>query len=143
TSLVVIVPHHGPVIQAPDPKTGVGFSVRWTGQEGTTQDSKAFYRLNTATDVNAAMLALKDYATGAQNFVLADDQGHIAYHPHALVPLRLWAVKGAPIPPWFPLPGNGVAEWGDGTSNCAAAPAAVPVSCWIADDKLPQGTDLT
>jgi penicillin amidase len=143
---LLVVPHHGPVIQVPpklasDGTGGLGFSVRWTGHEGTTLDSKAFYGLNTATDVNAAMLALKDYATGAQNFVLADDQGHIAYDPHALVPVRQFAVKGAPIPPWFPLPGNGVAEWGDGTNNCAAAPAAVAKTCWIDDNLLPQGKD--
>ena len=39
--------------------------------------------------------ALKDFSTGAQNFVLADDQGHIAYDPHALVPVRNFADAGS------------------------------------------------
>jgi penicillin amidase len=134
---VLVVPHHGPVIQAPDPATGKGLSVRWTGHEGTTQDSKAFLGLNTATDVDGAMRALKDYATGAQNFVLADDQGNIAYDPHALVPIRRFAVKGSPYRPWFPLPGDGTAEWGNG-GECAG-PTAVPAACWIPDDELPRG----
>jgi penicillin G amidase len=136
--VVLIVPHHGPVIQAPDPKTGKGLSVRWTGHEGNTLDSKAFYGLNTATDVDAAMLALKDYATGAQNFVLADDQGNIAYDPHALVPLRPWAVKGVPAAPWFPLPGDGSTEWGPPGVDCVT-PGAVDPTCWIPDAQLPQG----
>ena len=143
--VVLIVPQHGPVVQAPD-AGGHAVSVRWTGQEGNTQDLKAFLGLDTATDVDSAMAALASYATGAQNLVLADDQGHIAYDPHALVPVRNFAdirvVGGAAMPPWFPLPGDGTAEWGDGTSNCASATATpVPATCWTADATLPQGKD--
>ena len=81
--------------------------------------------------------------------MLADDKGHIAYDPHALVPVRNFAdarVVGANVqPPWFPLPGtDGSAEWGDGVSNCASATATpVPASCWTADALLPQGKDPT
>lgn len=143
--VVLIVPHHGPIVQAPD-AGGKAVSVRWTGQEGNTQDLKAILGLITATDVDAAVLALKDFSTGAQNFVLADDQGHIAYDPHALVPVRQFADVTLhptnPIPPWFPVPGDGSAEWGDGTSNCASATLTpVPASCWIADATLPHGKD--
>jgi len=141
-AVLLVVPHHGPVIQAPD-SGGHGLSVRWTGHEGTTQDSKAFYGLNTATNVDAAMAALNDYATGAQNFVLADDQGNIAYYPHALVPVRKFAdpvaTAGHPIPPWFPLPGDGSAEWGDGVSDCASPTAGQNPACWVANQDLPQG----
>ncbi|HEX7837464.1 MAG TPA: penicillin acylase family protein [Kofleriaceae bacterium] len=142
---VLVVPQHGPVIQAPD-ATGRAISARWTGQEGNTQDLRAFLGLNTATDVDGAIAALRDYATGAQNFVLADDQGHIAYDPHALVPVRQFAdvrVRGAAvIPPWFPVPGDGTAEWGDGSSACASATETpVPASCWLADSELPRGKD--
>ncbi|MGE5187098.1 MAG: penicillin acylase family protein [Acidobacteriota bacterium] len=145
TGVVLVVPHHGPVIQAPD-ASGRAVSVRWTGHEGNTQDLKAFLGLDTAADVDAAMVALKDFATGAQNFVLADDMGHIAYDPHALVPVRQFAdirVRGANvILPWLPLPGDGTAEWGDGVANCASATLTpLPASCWIADDLLPHGKD--
>jgi penicillin amidase len=142
--VVLVVPHHGPIIQAPD-AAGRAVSVRWTGHESHTQDLSAFLGLGTAADVDSAMAALKHYTTGAQNFVLADDQGHIAYYPHALIPVRRFAdvrvVGASVIPPWFPLPGDGSAEWGDGTSNCAGALAPVPASCWIADALLPQGKD--
>ena len=101
--VVLIVPHHGPIIQL-DEQAGTAVSVRWTGQEGNTQDLKAIYGLNTATDVDSAMASLALFSTGAQNFVLADDQGNIAYDPHALVPVRSFA--GPTMPPWFPLPGR-------------------------------------
>jgi penicillin amidase len=135
---VEVVPHHGPIVQPP--KNGIGFSVRWTGHEPNTQDVRAFYGLATATSVETAKVALKDYATGAQNFVLADDAGHIAYDPHALVPIRAFAVAGTPLRPWFPLPGTGVAEWGPPGTDCGV-PAGAPAACWIPDDQLPQGTD--
>ena len=127
------MPHHGPIIQAPD-AAGKAVSVRWTGHEDYTDDLKAFLGLNTAANVDEAMAALSNYATGAQNFVLADDTGHIAYDPHALVPVRPWATGAAmaagtptPHPPWFPLPGDGSAEWGPtGNTDCAGAGARHP-----------------
>jgi penicillin G amidase len=142
---VVVVPEHGPLIQAPD-SNGYAVSVRWAGHEGNTQDLRAILGLNTAVDVDAAVSSLTDYAVGAQNFLLADDQGHIAFDPHALVPVRNFAdvtLHGKDvIPPWFPLPGDGSAEWGDGVSDCAAASTTpLPASCWIANDALPHGKD--
>jgi penicillin amidase len=141
-AFVLINPMHGPVISF-DQTTGAATTVRWTGHEGTTQDLRAFLGLDVATDVDSAMDALAYYATGAQNFVLADDQGNIAYDPHALVPVRRFAdpaVVGANVqPPWFPVRGDGTAEWGDGVADCAAANAAQTAACWIADATLPQG----
>jgi len=141
---VFVVPHHGPIIQAPD-SGGHAVSVRWTGHEGWTADLKAFLHLGTATDVDDAIAGLADYATGAQNFVLADDQGHIAYDPHALVPIRDFAdprVVGASVqPPWFPLPGDGTAEWGHAADLAACSGVAAPRTCFLPDDQLPQGKD--
>ena len=148
-SLVAVVPHHGPVVQAGDATTGKGASVRWTGQEGDTNDLKAFFGLNTAANVDAAIAALADYTTGAQNFVLADDAGNIAYAPHAYVPVREFTdyakVGKNLIPPWLPIPGDGTAEWGPTPTStadyhCAGTGANAPDrKCWIADADLPQG----
>jgi penicillin amidase len=144
---VAIVPHHGPIVQAPD-AGGHAVSVRWTGHEDWTDDLHAFLGLDTAADVDAAMAALDSYSTGAQNFVLADEAGHIAYYPHALVPVRTFAdvrvVGGNVIPPWFPLPGDGTAEWGTGVAadHCDGAGGTVPAAaCWIDKSLLPQGKD--
>jgi penicillin amidase len=143
-SAVVVVPHHGPVVQAPD-EAGHAISVRWTGQEGWTNDLRAFLRLGTATSVDDAMEAVRDWSTGAQNFVFADDQGHIGYFPHALVPIRDFAdirvVGGAVQPPWFPLPGDGTAEWGHAADLAECSSAAAPRKCFLPDAELPQGKD--
>jgi penicillin amidase len=141
---VLVVPEHGPIISI-DIAGGTAVSARWTGQEGNTQDLKGIWGLNTATDVDSAMASLTYFSTGAQNFVLADDQGNIAYDPHALVPVRNFAddrtAQFSPTtPPWFPLPGDGTpnVEWGDGSDNCAAG-SGVAAACWIPDAQLPQG----
>ncbi len=146
---IVLVPQHGPIIQAPDPTTGRAVSVRWTGHEGWTQDIRAFLGLATAASVDAAAAALDDYATGAQNFVLADDAGHVGYYPHALVPLRPWAGSAANRIPWFPITGDGTAEWGTGVAadHCDGVdhsvfppPPVLPAAaCWVASSALPQG----
>jgi penicillin amidase len=133
---VFVVPHHGPLVQAPD-AGGHALSARWTGQEGWTDDVAAFLGLDTASSVAGAVEALKAYSTGAQNFVLADDQGHIGYDPHALVPIRDFA--SAALPPWLPLPGDGSAEWGNGDPACGSA--AAPRTCFLPDAALPQGQD--
>lgn len=142
---VVVVPHHGPIVQAPD-AAGKAFSVRWTGHETWTQDLRAILGLLVATSVDDAFVALKDFATGAQNFVLADDQGNIGYDPHALVPVRRFADPRFTAPaalqaPWFPLRGDGSAEWGTGIAAdaCAGSGATVPArTCFLADAELPQ-----
>jgi penicillin G amidase len=147
---VLVVPHHGPIVQF-DPANGKAISVRWTGHEQSTQDLKAFLDLNNASSVGdasaaagTAFAALQNYAVGAQNFVLADDQGNIGYDPHALVPRRDWISTS--LPPWLPLPGTGAAEWGQvppATANdtCAANPP--PTACWVPDPLLPSGTNPT
>jgi len=146
---VLVVPHHGPIIHYdPAPSNLTAISMRWTGHEGNTQDLKAFLDLNNASAVGddsaaagTAFAALKSYAVGAQNFVLADDQGKIGYDPHAIVPLRNWI--SLTQAPWFPLPGHtGTAEWGTtttGDTSCAANPA--PTSCWVPDNLLPRGVN--
>ena len=145
---VLVVPHHGPIINF-DPAHQTAISMRWTGHE-VTADLEGFLGLIEATAVGTdtdavgsgtAFGALKNYAIGAQNFVLADDTGHIGYDPHALVPLRPWATTS---PPWFPLPGDGSAEWGSGIAgdNCGGSGAtapAVPGPCWVPDNQLPRG----
>jgi penicillin amidase len=149
--MVEVAPHHGPIIAAPSP--GIAITMRWTGAE-VSDDLAAFIGLNTATrvgqlgdlpDSGTAFGALTQYTTGAQNFVLADDQGNIGYDPHALVPLRPWVgqtsvATSQPMLPWLPLPGDGEAEWGSGNpaDTCDTTPNA---NCWVPDNLLPSGTN--
>ena len=147
SATVLIVPHHGPILHY-DPQHDSAISMRWTGHE-ITQDVRAFLDLLTATSVGdvtapagTAFGALQRYATGAQNFVLADDAGNIGYDPHALVPKRPWAMTAATLLPWLPLPGDGSAEWGSGVvaDNCAGTVAGgnpPAAACWVPDNLLP------
>jgi penicillin amidase len=138
---VVVVPHHGPVISL-DAAGGTAITVRWTGHETATDDIRAFFRLNNAANVDDARAALEGndpnpdggsytgYYTGAQNFVLADDQGNIGYVPHACVPQRPWAASSAIYPyPVVPVPGTGNFEWATGPDG--------GLLC-VPNDKLPR-----
>jgi penicillin amidase len=156
-NFVYVVPHHGPMITTVQTFAAngsvtstatTGLSMRWTGHEATN-DFLGFFGLNTATAVGAAaddpaattaIGALKNYKVGAQNFVLADDTGHIAYYPHALVPVRPWAGASNSQIPWFPVAADGSAEWGPGgaTDCTTTATTAANKDCWVSDDLLPQ-----
>ncbi len=150
---VLVVPHHGPIVSF-DQAHPTAVSMRWAGHD-VTADLRAIVNLNNAGSVGdgsaaagTAFAALKDFGAGPQNFVLADDAGHIGYDPHALVPRRAWLENPSnwatgPYP-WFPMPGDGSAEWGSGspTDNCAGTGATPPAAaCWVPDNKLPQGVD--
>jgi len=140
---VLISPPHGPVVFF-NQDTGLLVSARWTGQETQTDDLRAILKLNLATDVNSGRAALEGdqkpdggrytgWFTGAQNFVLADDTGNIAYVPHACVPQRPWAVSAGYPMPVVPVPGTGTFEWAstaDGGIACVPdelLPRAFPV----------------
>lgn len=149
STTVLIVPHHGPVISFNPANPTTAISMRWTGHEATN-DFLGFFGLTTATAVGTttdpatattAFGALRNYGVGAQNFVLADDQGHIGYDPHALVPKRgTWPSNTTPgHMPWLPVTGDGTAEWGDGVHDCAAA--TPDPACWVDDAQLPQAVD--
>jgi penicillin amidase len=137
---VLVSPPHGPIISL-DAAHGVAVSARWTGQESETDDFHAFLRLNAVSSVDDGRQALEGdltpdggrytgYYTGAQNFVLADDQGNIAYVPHACVPQRPWATSMAVYPyPVIPMDGRGNFEWASGPDG--------GLLC-VPDDELPR-----
>ena len=137
---VLVAPPHGPVISL-DATHGTAITARWTGQEYNTDDLRAFLRLNNAASVDDARQALEGdpapdggrytgYFTGAQNFVLADDNGDIGYVPHACVPQRPWAATSAIYPyPVVPMDGRGNFEWATGPDG--------GLLC-VPDDKLPK-----
>jgi penicillin amidase len=137
---VTVSPPHGPIIAA-GPTATTAISARWTGQETLTDDLRAFLRLNNAASVEDARLALEGdpkpdggsytgYYTGAQNFVLADEQGKIGYVPHACVPQRPFAASNVVYPyPVVPVDGRGMFEWASGPDG--------GLLC-VPNDKLPR-----
>jgi penicillin amidase len=141
---VKVVPHHGPVIPTivdgevidPDPAVGA-LSVRWTGME-PTDDLAAIAGLLRARDVDEARAALRDFGTGSQSWMIADDAGNVAWTSHALVPYRDpaaldWdpaAFDG--LLPCMVLPGDGTAEWTGLWDDDAVPWAKNPASAYLA-----------
>lgn len=133
SGVVLLSQFHGPIVGQASPTQPI--AMRWTGLEvnrcGPTSNQtcnpfKAFFGLLTAQGVADAFTSLAAYDTGAQNFVLADDNGNIGFDPHAFVPQRPWTAN-ASLLAWAPLPGTGVAEWGGADGGL-----------WVPDALLPQ-----
>jgi penicillin amidase len=119
---VLIVPHHGPVVPTITSDHKVGplgqrvLSSRWTGH-APTKDLDAVFGLWRAKTVDDARVALKSFAIGAQNWVVADTKGDIFFTSQSQIPKRdkaafTWdpATFTGRIP-CFVLPGDGTAEW--------------------------------
>ncbi|PJB43727.1 MAG: hypothetical protein CO108_09710 [Deltaproteobacteria bacterium CG_4_9_14_3_um_filter_63_12] len=111
------VPAHGPVLSK-DLVNHTAVTVRWVAFDGCS-DIDAFQELNTAANVDEAIVAFSKIQCVNQNFVVADTSDNIAWAPHIHLPQRPWA--SSTVAPWLPLPGDGTAEW----------------SGWVADADLP------
>ena len=101
------VPHHGPLISK-DVENQRGVSVRWVAAEAG-DDINFILELMRANNVGEAKTALTRLRSLAQNWVLADADGSIAWYPHSWIPRRPWASMD--MPHWLSLPGDGTAEW--------------------------------
>ncbi len=120
---VLVVPQHGPIVPTivnhqvvpPDPTQGA-MSIRWTGSKPTNelQAVAGYLRARSVEDFRAAV---RDFAVGAQNWVVADDQGNIFYTTQSEVPLRdkrayTWnPTSFTGTIPCMVEPGDGTAEW--------------------------------
>lgn len=130
--VIEVVPHHGP--QAPDPNpsdslvglAASGMSVRWTGHE-LTNDSRFLFDIARARNVAEFRASLRNFGTGAQNWIWADIEGNIAYSSQVLIPQR-----PAGAVPYLPMPGTGEAEWlTDARGN----------TLWLPSDRIPQAVN--
>ncbi len=156
TYTVQVVPHHGPIaptiaadhtVIPADPALGA-LSVRWTGHE-LTNDLDGILGLLRAHTVDEARTALSSFDVGAQNWMLADVNGDIAWTSHALVPTRApgataWdAAEYRGHLPCLVLPGDGSAEWTGFLEDDRVPWLKNPVSGYIATaNNDPTGTSL-
>ena len=132
STVIEVVPHHGPMVPDPNPNDDVvglaatNMSFRWTGHE-VSLDSRFLTGLNQARNVEEFKDAVRSFAVGAQNWVWADVNGDIAYFPYVLVPQRPPGTV-----PYLPVDGTGGAEWlTDGEGN----------TLWLPEEKFPQATN--
>jgi penicillin amidase len=115
---LLFVPHHGPVIrdisfeEPENPENDVALTLRWTGQEVST-DINFLTELNRATTVDEARIALELITTVGQNVVVVDTNGDIGWFPYNHLPKRTWATGlDGEAPSWLPLDGrSGNYEW--------------------------------
>jgi penicillin amidase len=132
TTVIEVVPHHGPMVPDPNVRdTVVGLaatnmSFRWTGHE-ITDDSRFLIDLDQATNVTEFRSAVRKFAVGAQNWVWADIHGGIAYFPYALIPQR-----PAGTVPYLPMDGTGSAEWLTDSEGR---------TLWLPEERIPQATN--
>ncbi len=107
---LLFVPHHGPVRDI-DVEEGVALTLKWTGQDVST-DADAFFNLSRSTDLDEARDVLRGITTAGQNFVVADRNGDIGWFPYNRLPKRTWATNlDGSAPPWVPISGAGDYEW--------------------------------
>jgi penicillin amidase len=113
-------------------------SIRWTGME-PSGELEAFLGLNRAANVDEAKKAVEDhFEVGAQNFVIGDDSGNIAYTTHSFVPVRpagalKWDAKTwSGQLPCLVLPGDGGFEWTGRVDNAQLPQAKNPSTHYIA-----------
>lgn len=108
----VRITRHGPVIdefvqsQPHDQRQAhEALALRWTALEpGKTVN--AILALNRAHDWESFRAALSDWHTPSQNFIYADDQGHIGYTLGGKIPMRNNNNGTLPVPGW-----NNQHEW--------------------------------
>jgi penicillin amidase len=114
------VPQHGPIIPRIDatthltqalniqPNGGSELSVKYTGHQPAPRLATVLFDLATAKTVKDAIAGIDSgFLYGNQNWVMADDGGHIGWTQFTRTPRR-----AAGAAPWKVLPGDGSAEWG-------------------------------
>lgn len=118
-------------------KSSEVLAVRWTGME-PSGELEAFVALNKAKSVDEAVAAMLPFQVGAQNFVIGDTAGHIAYTTHSRVPIRpkgalAWDAKTAKgTLPCMVLPGDQGLEWQGQLSDAQLPGAKDPAAGYVA-----------
>lgn len=108
----VVVTRHGPIVSGVVPgakgaaEQGLALALRWTAL-GPTTELEAVLGFDRASSWAEFREALKKFLVPAQNFVVADVNGTIAYRGNGLVPIRAPGHSGlVPVPGW-----TGTYEW--------------------------------
>jgi len=124
------VPHHGPIMG--EIEGDVAHTLRWTGHDIDT-DINFLTKLNAASTLEEARVALEDMTTVGQNVVVADGTGQIGWFPYNRLPKRTWATDlDGDAPPWMPLDGRGEYEWDEYFELSELPQAMNPSSGYIA-----------
>jgi len=117
-ALTVRLTRHGPLVSdainannaasTADPRPALlePLAFRWTALDDDDQTVTAFLRVNQARDWGQFTSALQNFVVPSQNFVYADEQGHIGYYAPGHVPIRAAGDGSVPAEGW-----TGAMEW--------------------------------
>jgi penicillin amidase len=81
----VTVTRHGPIVLEKD---STRYALRWTLLDPATLGSTGFTEVNRAGNWKEFINSLSRYLGPTQNFVYADDDGHIGYYAAGRIPIR-------------------------------------------------------
>ncbi|WP_251572409.1 penicillin acylase family protein [Paenibacillus sp. MER TA 81-3] len=97
----VAVTRHGPIISefAQDNQQDLALALRWTALE-PTKELEAFQRFGKTRNWEEFKEALTYFDAPAQNFVLASNDGTIAYRANGKIPIRKKGSSQVPVPGW-------------------------------------------
>ena len=116
-----------PLLNAVLPSENRAISLRWSLYD-TDRFSLPFAAIDAANSTDTLLQAVSTYTGPAQNLIVADDAGHIAYHALGRIPVR----GASPLPsPLSPIP----------TDVMAPDAAAHEWSSTIPFDQLPATSD--
>lgn len=101
--------HHGPAVNEIYPLSNLSgnnmITMKWTGFE-MSDELYAIYLMNIANDWNSFLNGVKEFTVPGQNFVYADKNGNIGYHPGVRLPKRSNNNPSLPFEGW-----TGENEW--------------------------------
>lgn len=84
-NLDVTITRHGPIVVD---KNGERLALKWTVLNPNLESVSMFYKLNRAKNWQDFTDALRTYAGATQNFIYADQEGHIGYYGAGVIPIR-------------------------------------------------------
>lgn len=100
-----VTTHHGPIV-ATEPGGDTALAMRYTALLPGNKTWDCLLPMLRARDVDALEEAMRGWVDPANNFLLADVEGTIAYRTRGEVPVR------SPLNAWVPVPGwTGEHEW--------------------------------
>ena len=103
----VVITHHGPIINklAPNFSGEQPLALQWTSLEPSNMFD-SILKMNHAEDCSQFIEALRTWDSPAQNTVIADTKGNIAYKLPGKIPIRSKGDGRLPVPGW-----TGEYEW--------------------------------
>ncbi len=94
---------HGPVINPALPQltsAAPPIALQWGAAKGGGEDFRAYFRIARSRTIGDIRSAISDFYSPIQNWLFADNSGHIGYFPGGYIPIRKKGDGTVPVPGW-------------------------------------------